>query len=783
MEASVRRCPPVYIISTIRLQSEVRHSVVAYAISAVAGAYAALTLPHAPAIGALNVVVLLGLIGGACCRFRPLIWAALGFAAAGFACRDMLADRLAVGLEGREITAIFAVRDFPERRGAVARLIVRPSPAVAGLPSRIRLSWYDAEALPALGECIRLTVRLRRPRGSLNPGGFDYEGWLFRERIGASGYVRDAGPIVACRTSALSRLRAEFSDRLDKSLPADRASAVVRAVALGARQRISDADWRAYSATGTTHLMAISGLHVGLAAATVLFPAWLFATLLLPRFNSRCAAVSLAFGAAVGYALLAGLGVPARRAIVMLALGTLAVLCRRRVLPATVLAMTCLLLTFAMPLSLLSPGFKLSFAAVAVLLMLGAGARRRAAASRLDRAMMSLRDLLALQLALWFGLFPLTAALFNRAAWLAPLTNALVLPVFAVAVVPLSLAALLLPVDGFARAAAIAAHSSTAFALRVVDWTAAIPGSEMFIARLYGSAFLIACLTCVWICLPRGWPGRWLAPLAALSVVSSAPSRPPSGCVDVYLLDVGQGLAAVLVSESQVLLYDTGPTYRSGADAGRFAVLPFLRSLGVTAIDVLLVSHGDNDHAGGVVSIAEALTIRQVLVGEQLPALARPQVACRRGTSWRVDGIHFHVLHPPTGAQYHGNDASCVVEVRVGATRAVLTGDIEADAERIILGAGLLGEADLVVVPHHGSNTSSHARFVATLRPKIALVSSGYANRWNQPTPAVQRRWQDAGATLYNTAEDGAIALRMCDRDLRLISRQRHDARRLWHAR
>jgi competence protein ComEC len=293
---------------------------------------------------------------------------------------------------------------------------------------------------------------------------------------------------------------------------------------------------------------------------------------------------------------------------------------------------------------------------------------------------------------------------------------------------------------------------------------------------------VIAVLPVVQVVFPPGWPGRKLAWIAMAAVLLYRPAAPPPGCLDYHVLDVGQGLAVVLRSGEHTVLFDTGPSFRSGSSTAEIVVIPFLKSRGIGRLDTLIVSHADQDHAGGVQAMASQLEIGRAFVGETVSDLGLQQIPCSTALSWISDGIRFRFLHPAPDAAWEGNNASCVLEVATGNHRILLTGDIEAPVEATLLGNALLGPVDTVIVPHHGSRTSSSPDFVNTLRPALAIVSAGFDNRWGFPKTDVVRRWEFGGARLLETATSGAIGQRICiDSGVERLRRERPDSRKYWH--
>lgn len=763
-----------------RSQKDPDHALVA-ALFLLAGMYALLLFSRLPAMPVLLPACLALAVLAAACRRRSFAFLPLGLALIAVDAGIVNEQKLDARLAGKDIELVARIADFPVPRATGLRMRVAPI-AGSGLPPNVRLSWVNDTAAPQIGECWRLTVRLRRPRGFANPGGFDYEGWLFRQRIGATGYVREGEQLDDCPgRSALQRLRGSIAKRMTELLPADRATAVILAITVGARHNISPDQWERYALTGTSHLMAISGMHVGLAAAACYLLTWLILGSLRRHGNHRVLAAIVALVAAGAYASLSGFAVPARRAFIMLALVTIAIVARRKVSPGHFLATALLVIACTSPLDVLSPGFQLSFAAVAVLVLLALRRTAPAAPAWWGRGVGAVRVLLAVQLALLLGLFPLTALVFGRAAWLAPGVNLAVLPLFNLVSVPAALAGLVFggPFALLGDGLLWMAWHSVALILTGIELAAGIPAAAQSLPALGVTGTALACLSLLWILLPPGWPARRFAWIAFAATLMHVPERPPEACVDIHTLDVGQGLATVLVTTRRVLVFDTGPRFRSGTDTAQLVVTPFLRSLGVDSVDLLIVSHADLDHAGGLRSLRRQWPVDSVIAGEPETA-GNNALACLAGQAWSWDGIAMRILHPPR-PDLAGNNASCVLEVSAGSVRALLTGDIEAGVERRLLRDGLLSTAELVLMPHHGSLTSSSPRFVSALSPAAVVASAGFENRWRMPRDEVVARWRAAGADVYSTAQDGAVSFRLCaDSGAELTNRARHARRKVW---
>ncbi|MDX1516359.1 MAG: DNA internalization-related competence protein ComEC/Rec2 [Woeseiaceae bacterium] len=652
------------------------------------------------------------------------------------------------------------------------------------LPERMQLRWFEPPVALRPGDIWRLQLRLKRPRGSSNPGAPDFEAWMTRNRIGATGYVVDGRLnrlVDSGRRDPLERLRARYVERVDRDLGDRPSAAVVIALVVGSRHEITPGQWQRYAVTGTTHLMAISGLHVGLAA--------MFAYLVVAAASGAVGSRSdihrrsLLAGALVAclYAAVSGFALPAQRAALMLVIGTIGLLALRQLDGIRVLATAALAVVISDPLATMAPGFALSFGAVLSLVWLA----RRAVAPAVnwrERAWLALRQLRDVQLGLAVALLPLTVLFFDRCSVASPLINAVAVPLFSVVTVPLALASLLLdgPLQGIGAAAMRAAAASVDWLEYLIAGAASATWSSHVIADLRGAAWLWLTVPVLYAVLPPRWPGRHTAWLACIALVSSRPAAPPADCVRVDVLDVGQGLAAVVQTATRVLVYDTGPAYRGASSAATRVLLPFLRHRGIDEVDALMLSHADLDHAGGTFDLLGGVRVGVVYAGEPLHAL--PAKRCVRDQAWSWDGVRFRVLHPPAGSPFDGNDASCVLQIGAGEHRVLLTGDIEAPVEAALVRARAVGTADVVAVPHHGSRTSSTPPFVSTVRARYAIVSAAHANQWGFPKPDVVARWRAAGARVLDTATSGSVGVRLCAATgIETVVENRRVRRRLWH--
>lgn len=659
-------------------------------------------------------------------------------------------------LEGR-------IGSLPERQGRDWRFVFEPRDT--GVPPRIRAAWYDTDEAVRGGECWHLDLRLRAPRGSLNPGGFDYEGWLFRQGIGAIATVRGATRCDAARGGLLA-WRQSVADAIRAALPDHSATGLVIALTIGDQAGLTAADWNVFRATGTGHLVAISGFNVAIIAGVAFFLCrWLWT--LVPGLCLRLPAQRAGlFGAAVFaglYALMAGFEPPVQRAVLMLWIVLAAAWVHRLSRPARVLALAWLAVLLLDPFAVTAPGLWLSFGAVAAIFYVSLNRLRRPG---------WWHGLVLLQLLIAVALAPLTLFFFQGASWIAPLANLFAVPFFTL-LTPWALAAVLLvllaPPLGLPllRAAAAALEHFRG----ALEWLAQAPGLWLP-ASPPAAALALAAGGFALLFAPRGLPLRALGALCLLPLLAT-PVRPPAGGFEMTVLDVGQGLAVVVRTRQHTLLYDAGPAFAEGFDAGASVVAPFLLALGLRDVDLLLLSHGDRDHSGGVEAVRRLLHVRRELG----TANGAP---CRGGASWEWDGVRFEILHPD-GPGWDDNDGSCVLRVD-GPFTVLLAGDIEAAAEARLAAAAKL-RADVLVAPHHGSRTSSTETFVAAVRPSVVVYGAGWRNHFRHPRPEVVARYAAVGGRQYVTGNGGAISIARDPASGRLEVREhRREAARFWNA-
>jgi competence protein ComEC len=730
------------------------------------------TLPDPTTLVALAVLSLVACAGW---LTRPLGVAGLALCLALLQYAERAGDRLS-GAHARTVVPVSGtVTSVPARYPGLLRFRFEPDTAQIEfeLPTAIRVSWYyESGVAPevAPGQRWVLELRLQPPWGAVNFRGADPERWLFANGIGALGTVRSARRLdgEASGLAVVHGLRERVARAIDRNLPPDAGPGVVRALAIADRSGLEESTRQLLVDTGTAHLLAISGLHVGLAAAAGF---WLLRLLLAPirtfRHGRRLMLATSAGGllAAFAYAVLADLGISTLRAVVMVAVVMLALVSARALHPAAALLRAAAAVLLVDPFAPLGAGFWFSFGAVAALLAFFA--------PRTSAGGAGWRPVWA-QAAVTLTLLPISAAWFGLTSALALPANLLAIPWVSFLVVPPVLAGIAaLPLsDALATVFWRIGGEAAVALLWLLGRIAAVgpaplglnaPGTVRLALALVGAFVLL---------LPAALRWKWLALFLLVPLVLPVRFVQDDHVIVFEVLDSGQGTAALLHTASGSLVYDSGP----GDGAWRNLVRPvILPAFGAGAPERIVISHGDLDHAGGLRSLARRFPDADIRLNAAETA-ARP---CIADWSWTWGATEFRALHPSPGLPYLGNDSSCVLSVTGPAGRILLPGDVSHPIERRLLAEGL-SRHDVLLAPHHGSDSSSGAQFLARVRPRLAIATAALGNRFDFPRAAVRERYRAAGIRLLTTGECGAIRVSLRDGEVERVTSARRERGRIW---
>jgi competence protein ComEC len=743
--------------------------------------------------------------------------ACMAFGLTGIRATTYASHQLSPTYEGRDIEVIGVVSAMPHNNemGTRFQLDVESSQLVTTiaqvqskqaivLPPRISLSWYGGvfgvddnsddfvklqrkpmQILP--GERWKMTVRLKAPHGNSNPGGFDFELWVWEQGIQATGYVRtganDAVPQRLAQTwrHPVELLRHKVRDAIFARMSPSDASkhsneaGIVAALVTGDQQSIERADWDVFRKTGVAHLMSISGLHITMFAwGAVIIVGWLYrrSTKLCLIYPATHAALLGGMLLATLYAIFSGWGVPSQRTIWMLATVTILRLLGKRWPWTAVWMLAGVVVVLVDPWALLQAGFWLSFVAVGVLFATDT-AQYSANVDTTQEEIKKLTVLQRLKKKLWLGsreqfiitlvLAPLTLLLFGQLSVVGLFANALAIPWVTLVVTPLAmLGTLFSPLWDLAGWAvhALSRFLSLLAALQFATITIAVPHLLVSVFAVLGGILLV---------LPWPWQLRLLGLPLLLPVILWQAPRPADGQFELIAADIGQGNAVIIRTAQHTLLYDAGPRFSIDSDAGHRVLIPLLRSTD-ERVDTVMLSHRDSDHSGGIKSVLalhpNANFISSIENTHELQAL-RPAQRCVAGQTWQWNGVDFEVLHPAAsdyGSPQKSNAMSCVLRISTPQASVLLVGDIElaqearlvSDQQSTVLKSTIL-KSTMLLVPHHGSKTSSSTTFLDAVQPQYAIVQAGYRNRFGHPAAGVLERYNERNIKVIDTAHCGAL--------------------------
>lgn len=695
----------------------------------------------------------------------------LGFSWALINAHHRLNQQLPKNLEGQTLLVqgrILTIPEFYQHALHFDYLVkeIKNGPLL-NYPLHVRINAYYQNVTRLTGlsqnDIWQFAIRLRRPRSFLNPGGFDYQAELFQQNIQATGYIVDKFPVhLIQKTGAyhiIDNLRYHLSINIRNALKNSPLLGLINALTTGLRFEVTDKQWQVMRGTGTNHLFAISGLHLAFISGIIYFLIhfmWCrlpYAALWIPA--SQVAMIfSLVF--AIFYSALAGFSIPTQRALLMLSVFCLSTLLRRHNTVFYSFNTALLLIIIIEPFTVLSPSFWLSFIAVAFILYAILGRIKPVKGWRLW---------CRVQFSLFLGLIPLSLLFFHQISLLSFIANGFAIPWIGFVILPLSLLGSLMTFINISlgNSILILAERLLAVIWQLLSYLSEITWTKYYCFLSSPWLFATSVIGFLLLLAAKGLPARWLGLLWILPLFFYKGQEPKNGDIWLYLLDVGQGLASVVRTQHHVIIYDTGPRLSSSFDMGKLVLLPFLQKIGVQQVDLLIVSHGDNDHSGGAKIILKQMKVNNVM--SSIPKLFLPRKAslCKEKTSWQWDGVLFTILYPPPNQRYLGNNSSCVLKISNSRQSILLTGDIERTAENYLVTHTNKNNlaSTILIVPHHGSKTSSTINFLNLVQPDYALFPTGYHNRFKFPHKLVLMRYQRLHSRTYNTAIDGAITMKL----------------------
>jgi len=645
--------------------------------------------------------------------------------------------------------------------------------------AKVRLSWYGNDRPKLIvGNKWLLTIKLKHNNGLRNQSGFDYERWLFANKISATGYVRKSESnqvLSSSNTAFIHQLRQSIRTTLSPYLQKLPFSGVINALVLGDRSLIEEEHWVLFQQTNTTHLSVISGLHIGL-ISTLLFLITSFVWRLSRRLVLIIPAqvVGSYFGiiGALNYALIAGFSIPTQRAFIMASVAFLSIILRIQYSVWTLYGLAMLLVLLFNPLSVYDIGFWLSFYAVGVILY---------GVSLFDNKPVLLK-LIYLQLVICVAMLPITLWFFQSSSSLSGLANLIAIPTFSFIVTPISLLGALFAIaeiDVLAQLCFEIANKTLSLLALFLQQISDLPFNRLhFMPASVLDLFILVIGACLLI-LPRGLKLRWAALLLITIPILASNTNIPSKSALIDVLDVGQGLSVIVRTENHTLVYDTGSQSPSGFNMGDAALIPFLIANQVNSIDMIIISHGDNDHIGGLQAVVNNFTIGNIL--SSVPnAIPSPAERCYSGQSWIWDGVKFDILNPERNTDFEGNNASCVLKISTADGSLLLTGDIEKKAEKALLqNSDINLDADILIIPHHGSKTSSTEAFIQAISPNIAISSAGYKNSYKHPADTIVELYRDNSVIVFDTICSGQLSFILDDKIM--INEYRKDQRLFYH--
>lgn len=687
----------------------------------------------------------------------------LGFAWMGIISTQILSVQINNAYLNKPILVTGKIIELPEKKLRGTNFVFKANSPFQG---RLKLSWYQSKKQPEIpnlntGDTWQLLLKIKHNNGYQNLSGFDYEKWLFFQRIQATGYVRDSllnKHIKAHSNYSINKLRQFIQRTLLPILSQQDFGGIINALIIGDRSFITNKHWELFKSTNTTHLSVISGLHIGLISGFVFLLVrllWRQSRRLVLLMPAQIMGAYAGLIASLFYALIAGFSVPTQRAFIMTGVLFIATILRRHHNIWQIYAFAIILVLITNPLHVLSIGFWLSFYVVGIIIY---GSSQYKNKSKIYR-------LIYIQLLITIATIPLIAWFFSSGSVISPVANLIAIPVFSLITVPLSLIGALFTLSGSPYLGEFSfsiANQSLVYLAYFLEYL------QKFNFNLwhYSPSFIdfINLILAVLIgILPKELKLRWLSALILVLILFTPVQKSPQQQVLITTLDVGQGLSTVVQTKNHTLLFDTGAIYRSGFNLGDAVISPYLSAKKIQHLDKIILSHGDNDHIGGLKAVLKTFSVGEILTSEP-NRVQQSTSRCEQGQQWTWDDVNFQMLSPAKNTKFKGNNISCVLKISTKKYSALLTGDIEKQAEhRLVKTQAQTLKSDILIVPHHGSKTSSTQAFISAVSPTIAIISSGFKNHFNHPPESIIKRYKNYNIQVLQTNCSGQIDITLGD--------------------
>ncbi|MCF6287653.1 MAG: DNA internalization-related competence protein ComEC/Rec2 [Proteobacteria bacterium] len=637
--------------------------------------------------------------------------------------------------------------------------------------NRILVNWYGSKQKITPGQVWQLKLKLKPIHALYNPATFDYSKWLFRHGVDATATVKDGQLLEKSQHNLFSKInefRLKITAIIQENISSERVASLLIALTVGNKSYISYEDSQLFQITGTAHLIAISGLHIGLIAFVGLLIGRLFFNLLASqRYNRFVFEAVFSIFFALIYALLAGLSVPTIRALVMVVVFALSYALKSQVSRWHAWSFALLVVLLLDPLSVLDAGFWFSFIAVAVLMFAYTG-------KAFENSKVG--GFIKAQLVILVGLMPLMIIVFHQFNLLTPFANFLILPLASIVLIPLLFLTLFVYLFStyLASLLFLSVEKVTQLLFYLLDNLQHFSFLNVSLPTYNNAYILVLCLLAIIVLLPRLFRWKWVVLILLVPLFIKSENDLYEQEVRLRVIDVAQGLSILVQTQNHTMVYDTGAKYESGFSMAKAAIIPLLQSYGIKKIDKLILSHADNDHAGGVKEVVDAFE-------PDIFDVKGLYNSCQYPLTWQWDGVEFEVLSPFELEPYLGNNASCVIKITSIYGSVLLTADIEEPVEyRLLSQFPEKIKSDVLIVPHHGSKSSSSQNFIQGVSPKYAINSSGYANQFNHPHALIKQRYTQRGIKFYDTQSSGMITIDIGSNGVKVTSYLAEN-KHFWH--